>query len=146
MPRCQVTRDKQVKIGAQGTTGGWRLDLLQERNGHFNGREVCPTVLSSQGIGGRSLRLNSHPGYALQIRTSAEDLAGLAPGAIEQHERRYSVRQPRALMQALKERWITVGGKHMRHKPLISQERHEGCGGSGTVPRKETRVWDGRAY
>lgn len=146
MPCCQVAFNEDAKIRLQDTAGGRLRDLFQERNGHFHGAEVFRTALLSQGIGGKALRLNGHPGYAVQIRTAAEDLAGLGPGPIEQHEGWDSVGLPWTLAQACKDRWITVGEEQIWHKAVIPQERHKRRGGSGTVPRKEARVRDGRAY
>ena len=62
MPCCHVTFDEDAKIGAQDTAGGRLCDLFQERNSHFRSAEMFCTALPSQGIGGKSLRLNGHPG------------------------------------------------------------------------------------
>ena len=102
MPRCHVTLSEHAKIRLQDTAGSRLRDLFQQRNGHFHSAEVFRTALSSQGIGRRSVGLHGHPGDAVQIRTAAEDLAGLGPGPIEQHEGWYSVRLPWTLTQARK--------------------------------------------
>src|SRR5437764_5068062 len=99
MPRCHVTLSKHTKIRSQDTAGGRLRALFQEGNGHFHGGEVFRTALAPQAIARRALRLNSHPGEAVQIRTLAEDLAGLGPGPVEQHEGRDSVRLPWTLLQ-----------------------------------------------
>src|SRR5215470_3685861 len=102
MPRCHATRNEDTKIGVQDTAGGRLCDLFQERNGYLHSGEVCRTTLSSQGIGGRSLRLHGHPGDVVQIRTAREHLADLGPGTIKQHKSWDSVRLPWTLTQACK--------------------------------------------
>jgi len=102
MPRCQGMLYEDTKIRLQDSAGGRLRDLFQECNGYFNGAEVFCTVLTSQWIGGRSLRLNGHPGKAVQIRTAGEDLADLGPGTVEKHEGGYSVRLPWTLPQVHK--------------------------------------------
>lgn len=83
MPCCHVTFNEDTKIRPQDTAGGRLRDLFQKRNGHFHGTEVFRTALLSQVIGRKSLWLDGHHGYAVQIWTVGKDFTGLAPGPIE---------------------------------------------------------------
>src|SRR5262249_38503911 len=137
---------KHAKIGVQDTASSHLVELLQERNSHFHGGEMLGTALAAQLIRGRSPRLNGHPGDTLQIRTPVQHLSGLAPRAIQQHERRYSVRQPWACAQPLKERCIALRHKQIGQKSVISQKLDETCGRCRTVPWKKACMRDTRSY
>src|SRR5262249_54880100 len=82
----------------------------------------------------------------LQIRTPVQHLSTLAPRAIQQHERRHSVRQPLALTQTLKECYIALRHQQIRHESVLLQEGDEPCRRCGTIPWKEARMLDARTY
>src|SRR5215510_7539871 len=113
--RGHAALGKHTKIGVQYTAGNSLFELFQKRDSHFYGGQMLGTLLAAQPIGGRGFRLNGHPGYTLQIRTPVQHLSALAPRAIQQHERRHSVRQPWALTQTLKERCITLRNQQIGH-------------------------------
>jgi hypothetical protein len=103
-------------------------------------------ALAAQAIRRRSARLNCYPGDALQVWAPVQHLGGLAPRAIQQHERWHSVWQPRTLTQTPKERCIALRNQQIGHESALSQEGDKPCRRCGTIPWEEACLRDTRTY